>query len=233
MKTLHLVKLKNTPIFQQLQYEEALVRADKRNWCLLNEGSSEAIVMGISGKAEQLIDERYLSVPVIRRFTGGGTVYIDANTCFVTLICNHSDVDISPFPQHILKWNGELYRDHIGNGYEVKENDYVLHGNKFGGNAQYITKDKWLHHTSLLWDYDPEKMKVLKMPPKVPSYREKRAHHEFMSRLKSVFSSKEELFEKVIVSLSKRFQVEEVTERELARCLVVPHRKATYAFTEY
>jgi len=221
MKTLHLVRLQNTPIFQQLQYEEALIRADHRNWCLLNDGSTEAIVMGISGKPEELIDHNLLSVPVIRRFSGGGTVLIDPNTCFVTLVCNHSDVAISPFPQHILKWKGDLL------GYEVKENDYVLNGKKFGGNAQYITKNRWLHHTSLLWDYNPEKMKVLKLPPKMPCYRQGRPHDDFLCRLKDTFSDKHTLFEKITESLSREFVIKEVSEEECAENLNIPHRKAT------
>ena len=41
------------PILEQLQLEEALFRADQRNWCLLNSGSPPAIVMGISGLPER------------------------------------------------------------------------------------------------------------------------------------------------------------------------------------
>lgn len=227
MKTLHLVRLKGISILKQLQYEEALVRADRRNWCLFNEGSSDAIVMGISGIPEELIDHHYCSVPVIRRFSGGGTVVVDSNTCFVTMICNHRDVRIQPFPQHILKWNGDLYRNHFKNGYEVKENDYVLHGQKIGGNAQYITKDKWLHHTSLLWDFDTEKMKMLKLPPKMPDYRQGRPHSDFLCRIKPFLPNKKDLFEKILMSLSPHFEIVEVKQQELDACLQVPHRKAT------
>src|SRR5438045_757750 len=87
---LHVVRLERTPILQQLQAEEALLRADNRNWCLLNRGSPPAIVMGISGKAEQLIRPDKLQespIPLIRRYSGGGTVVVDENTWFVTFIC--------------------------------------------------------------------------------------------------------------------------------------------------
>ena len=49
--------------------------------------------------------------------------------------------------------------------------DYVFGDRKIGGNAQSITKSRWLHHTSFLWDYDPEDMKYLKHPPRTPKYR--------------------------------------------------------------
>lgn len=37
---------------------------------------------------------------------------------------------------------------------------------QFGGNAQAITKGRWLHHTSFLWDFDPANMLYLQMPDK-------------------------------------------------------------------
>ena len=55
---LHLLNLSCFPIFQQLQIEEALLRADQRNWCIINTGSPPAIVMGISGKPGTCIDHK-------------------------------------------------------------------------------------------------------------------------------------------------------------------------------
>ncbi|PWZ24373.1 hypothetical protein Zm00014a_034362, partial [Zea mays] len=42
---------------------------------------------------------------------------------------------------------------------------------KFGGNAQSITKNRWLHHMSFLWDYDVKNMDYLKIPKRAPEYR--------------------------------------------------------------
>jgi len=47
----------------------------------------------------------------------------------------------------------------------------VFGDRKFGGNAQSITKNRWVHHTSFLWDYDVKNMSYLKLPAKVPQYR--------------------------------------------------------------
>ena len=49
--------------------------------------------------------------------------------------------------------------------------DYCFGDVKFGGNAQAITKQRFLHHTSLLWDYQDGRMKLLKHPAKIPDYR--------------------------------------------------------------
>lgn len=49
-------------------------------------------------------------IPIIRRFTGGGTVVVDNGTIFVTLICNKDDVShVQPFPRSIMAWSGLLY----------------------------------------------------------------------------------------------------------------------------
>ena len=50
--------------------------------------------------------------------------------------------------------------------------DYCFGQLKFGGNAQAITKQRFLHHTSLLWDYEDANMLLLKHPDRVPEYRQ-------------------------------------------------------------
>ena len=50
--------------------------------------------------------------------------------------------------------------------------DYVFGNRKFGGNAQSITKSRWIHHTSFLWDYEVRNMAYLRHPKRVPDYRE-------------------------------------------------------------
>lgn len=55
MAICRLLKLRGVPILRQLQLEEALLRADSANYCIINEGTPEpAIVMGISGYAKSL-----------------------------------------------------------------------------------------------------------------------------------------------------------------------------------
>ena len=49
--------------------------------------------------------------------------------------------------------------------------DYAFSHRKFGGNAQSITKNRWVHHTSFLWDYDVKNMDYLKIPKRAPEYR--------------------------------------------------------------
>lgn len=229
--TLHLLRLTNCPILQQLQLEEALLRADQRNWCILNTGSSPAIVMGISGKPELLINPAKLKeapVPVIRRFSGGGTVFVDENTCFVTFICNSAESNVACYPDKVMQWSGQLYQDVFPSlEFGLRENDYVFNNRKFGGNAQYLSKQRWLHHSSLLWDFTPSNMDYLLLPPKMPAYREKRGHTEFLCRLRDLHTEKGQLHKNIVNALEQRFRLEEVTLDEIQEIVKRPHRRAT------
>lgn len=236
MKTLHLVHLNGISILEQLQLEEALLRADQHNWCLLNVGAPPAIVMGISGKPEQLIHASRFSaapVPLVRRFSGGGTVFIDEHTYFITLICQREVTPLICCPKKILEWSADLYRPAFEKrAFSLQDNDYVLHDKKFGGNAQYLCKDRWLLHSSLLWDFLAERMQYLLFPPKVPAYRGKRSHEEFLCRLRDHYPTVNDLQQQLIHALQKRFEIREVSLKKAKEALVRPHRSATHLVSE-
>ena len=225
---IHCLDLKGMPIFEQLQIEEALLRADDRNWCLINYGSSAAIVMGISGKVEELIDLNKIAslpLPIIRRFSGGGTVVVDEETLFVTFIFQKDFHPFAPYPEPILQWTESIYQSFLP--IKAKENDYTIEDKKCGGNAQYLKRDRWLHHTSFLWNFQNEKMDYLLFPKKTPLYRRHRSHGEFLCKLHPYFSSKEELVGKLKETLFARYAIREVAPAEILPLLNRPHRKAT------
>ena len=192
-----LVRTSGLCILRQLRLEEKLLRSPGAgNWCLLNDGTPDrSVVLGISGKPHQLVDVRRAlddGVRVIKRFSGGGTVIVDRDTQFVTLVMNAAAVpDLALFPRQIMDWTGSLYggRPHgvfaDVPGWQLRENDYVIGERKVGGNAQSISKDRWLHHTSFLWDFREETMKYLTNPAKQPRYRANRSHSDFLAPLRT------------------------------------------------
>lgn len=230
--TFNLLHLKNYPILQQLQIEEALLRADTGNWMILNEGSPPAIVMGISGKPCELVDQKKMDaapLPLIKRFSGGGTVVVDENTLFATFICQKELFDFPPYPEYIHQWAAAFYKAALSlENFALKENDYTLGQKKCGGNAQYIRKERWLHHSSFLWDYKSERMDYLLLPKKQPAYREKRSHHDFLCTLSGTISKKESLFEACKEELRKRYLVKEIPlAHVLKKSAASDHRKTT------
>ena len=184
---MNLLHLKNYPILKQLQLEEALLKADSRNFCIINEGSPPAIVMGISGKVEEIIDSKkhaQWGIPLIKRFSGGGTVVVDEETLFVSFLCQKELHEFAPYPEPIMRWTEGIYKEAFGlEAFHLRENDYVIGERKCGGNAQYLRKERWLHHTTFLWDYNPALMNLLLHPKKTPKYREGRGHEAFLTCL--------------------------------------------------
>jgi lipoate-protein ligase A len=228
--TLHWLSLsKETSIYEQLLIEEALLRYDDRNFCIVSEGSKESIVMGISGKIDELVDKeraKEFNLPILRRFSGGGTVVVDDNTLFVTFIFQKSAHSFAPFPEKIMQWTEKIYAPIFSpHPFSLKENDYVLGEKKFGGNAQYIKKERFLHHTSFLWDFSEERMRALLHPKKTPSYRQQRSHSDFLCKLKEIFPSKSTLFEKLQNELSQHFTLEIIEQSSL--CLPADGRVST------
>jgi lipoate-protein ligase A len=198
-------------IYNQLQIEEALFRADNRNWLITNRLAprDSSIVMGISGKPED-----WLNVPncindgvtVVRRFSGGGTVYLDENSLMITFILNRGSFpDLQLYPRPLIQFTEQIYSlvfnennaaNHDNSSREsssdsvqfaLRGNDYCFGHRKFAGNAQSISRDRWLHHTSFLWDYNIAAInKYLSQPlfKKQPEYRQQRNHHDFLTNIK-------------------------------------------------
>ena len=238
------LRLRNTPILQQLRLEEALFRADKRSWFVTNEWdvapglkpkAAEAIVLGISGKVAEMVEaERaaHAQVPVIKRFTGGGTIVCDADTLFASFIVGEGMLpQVQPYPDPILQWTGEVYSDALAacgaSGFSVNANDYCIGQLKFGGNAQAISGKRWLHHTSLLWQFEPERMGLLKMPPRQPEYRKGRAHGDFVRGLGHSLADRDAFCAALAAAVSARLPLQEVSLQEAEAIAKLPHRAVT------
>merc|ERR1712129_100577 len=96
----------------------------------------------------------------------------------------------------IMAWTNTLLQpafSHLDEQWQfsiVEYVDYVLSEKKnasnikkIAGNAQKISRDRFDHHTSWLWQYDIEQInKYLAIPPmkKQPEYRNDRSHEDFL-----------------------------------------------------
>lgn len=225
----HSVCLEGMSIFDQLQLEEALFRADTRSWCLWNRGVSPAIVLGISSQVEETLHLSKLEntpVPVYRRFTGGGTVFVDPNTLFITWISDTKTLGLPPFPEAILQWSATLFQPLFPqDSFALLENDYVLKQKKWGGNALSIARDRWVHHCSLLWDFDEKHMEYLQVPKKAPLYREKRGHSQFLCRLKEYWETPDLFLTAFLQELQKSISLQSTSLQYAVEHIHKPHRK--------
>ena len=208
---LFLIELSEWFIYDQLCLEEQLLRGSNNNYCIINRGSAPAIVMGIGTQPDQVVHQDNLSrdpIPLIQRFSGGGTVVVDEETLFTTFIFQ-KDVQPIAGPEDIIRFGSEFYKSAFGcTRFQASAQDYTIDGKfKIGGNAHYISSKRWLSHTSFLWDYNPSRMAYLKHPPKEPDYRKGRDHLAFLERMASFYPSVEMLIDGIYGELSRRFSV--------------------------
>lgn len=135
--------------------------------------------------------------------------------------------------------------------------DYCFGDLKFGGNAQgtcgrcrprmwlaghahhlqhspmltitAISKGRWVHHTSFLWDMNPENMDCLRMPPTMPAYRAGRPHDAFLTTLSRHVASPEAFHAAVVSALAGQFQVQAASWEDFVRAAAKParHKRVT------
>ncbi|AZU10285.1 lipoate--protein ligase family protein [Chlamydia psittaci] len=223
------LNLSGKTIFEQLQIEEALLRNSKENFCIINFNTPEAVVLGISRQPSEdlyISELRSDNIPIIKRYSGGGTVFIDNNSLFVTWIMNSSQHMVHS--QDLMQWSYGIYAPIFPKTFALHENDYTLGEKKIAGNAQYVQKSRWVHHTTFLWDMDINKLsRYLPIPQKQPAYRKQRLHQDFLTTIRPWFPTKESFFNKLKTSASSRFIWETLSENELKEILEKPHRKST------
>lgn len=118
------------------------------------------LMIGKFQNALQEINMDYVKenhVNIVRRITGGGTIYTDMNGwqfSFITKNPKDQRIDFAKFTQPILEALSS-----IGINAELSgRNDLLIDGRKFSGNAQYKTKKISLHHGSLLFNTNLENM---------------------------------------------------------------------------
>lgn len=142
---------------------------------------------------------------------------VDNGTVFVTFICNKDALpDVQPYPRPIMCWSSLLYQEVFQDvGYfSLRENDYVFGNHKFGGNAQSITKARWIHHSSFLWDYDMNNMAYLKLPTRAPDYRKARGHRDFLCRMKD-YLPRSNFIDRTVLALGNHFSLKSMKMEEI------------------
>lgn len=130
-----------------------------------------AILIGKNQNTISEINMDYVldnNIEVVRRLSGGGTVYNDLGNMNYTFITyknpneNKLENGFEKFALPVIKALQSLEVNAEFSG----RNDVTIHGKKFSGTAQYSTKDKLLHHGTIMYDCDMSKLsKALKPKP--------------------------------------------------------------------
>lgn len=125
-------------------------------------------------------------VPVLRRFSGGGTVVLGPGclnyAVALPLVSQPGLGDVLASFQLVL---GRIVTALGIPGLAIEgRTDLTLDGRKVSGNAQRRGRRALLQHGTLLYDFDPAlATRYVKEPARQPAYRAERAHSEFMGNL--------------------------------------------------
>ncbi len=151
---------------RNLAAEEYLLRQRQDDFVMFYINAPSVIV----GKHQNVFREVNLAwtnhkgIPVVRRLTGGGTVYHDRGNLNFSFILSGEKGKLVDFAKYIRPVT-EFLRS-LGVPAETDErNNILIGGKKISGNAEHIFKTRVLHHGTLLFDTDLEDLeKALYLP---------------------------------------------------------------------
>ncbi len=170
------------------------------------------VVLGRISKLEEDVHREWArrnNIPLVRRFSGGGTVLQGPGCLNFSLILSK---DRHPALRDLHR-SYRFILGEVGRALSLLKVDTVFYPpsdlalaqsqKKISGNAQHRAKRHILHHGTLLYQFDLTPMeKLLKIPLKVPEYRQNRSHRDFVTNIPVQASDLKKTFKTV-------FQIDE------------------------
>ena len=146
------INLNTTDPFFNLAIEEYLLKNSEEEYLILGV-NNPSVIIGKHQAGHREVDTRFVNennIPVIRRISGGGTVFHDngnLNFSFISQSESGKQVDFRKYIQPVIDFLQAI-------GIEAKfegKNDLKVGGYKISGNAEHIHRNRVLHHGTLLF----------------------------------------------------------------------------------
>jgi lipoate---protein ligase len=152
--------LNSTDPFFNLAVDEYLLKNSSQEYLILAI-NDKSVIIGKHQSALRETDTKFITdhnIPVIRRISGGGTVFHDTGNLNFTFILNSKEGKQIDFRKYTLPVISFLSSIGVDAKFEGK-NDLKVEGLKISGNAEHIYRNRVLHHGTLLFDTDLELMR--------------------------------------------------------------------------
>lgn len=145
-----------------------------------------SVIVGRHQNTAEEIDEHFVrnhSIHVVRRISGGGAVYHDLGNLNYSLIVNHfsKNFDFARFTEPVIRTLAALGVHAENSG----RNDILVDGRKISGTARFQHKNRILHHGTILFDSDLDRLASALGVTKEIKYRSK-ATNSVRSRVANV-----------------------------------------------
>lgn len=154
------ITLESYDPYFNLAIEELLLKNSSEEYLILGI-NSPCVIIGKHQSGHREVNTKFVHenhIPVIRRISGGGTVYHDPgnlNFSFIRQSETGKQVDFRRYTQPVI----DFLRSR---GVEVQfggKNDLKVDGFKISGNAEHIHRNRVLHHGTLLFSSSLEILK--------------------------------------------------------------------------
>jgi lipoate-protein ligase A len=154
------LNLDSTDPFFNLAAEEYLLKNSKEEYLILYV-NAPSVIIGKHQVAHREINYEFITennIPVIRRISGGGTVFHDygnLNFTFIFQSIKGRQVDFRKYTMPVIEFLASLG---VVAGFEGK-NELKVDGFKVSGNAEHVYRERVLHHGTLLFDTNLDDLK--------------------------------------------------------------------------
>jgi lipoate---protein ligase len=201
-----IIENKNFDPYINLALEEHFLKQTREEIFMLWK-NTDSVIIGKHQNPYSEINTDFVfknSMPVIRRMSGGGTVFHDLgnlNFTFIAKAEKEKRVDFRRYTSPIL----ETLVDFGVSAYFEGKSNLRIDGLKFSGNAEHIYKDKVLHHGTLLFKSNLEVLnKALKNNCKVEAGRAIRSDRTVVTNL-SEFVEEDKFVKQLLKKVHEMF----------------------------
>ena len=171
--------------------EEAEAADEPLETLRLWESPQPLVVVGRSSRIniEVRVDAcRASGVPILRRVSGGAAIVTGPGCLMYALVLSyrrHPQLRVlGQAHRHVLNLLASALSPLAPMTQCCGTSDLTLGNDKFSGNSARCRRHHFLYHGTLLYDFPLEWIdRYLAMPPRMPDYRERRPHGQFVANL--------------------------------------------------